>query len=220
MVLVAGLFLVALGALVFSTALTDALLTYSGKDVTLTGRTELWEFGWQMIADHPFFGLGYQAFWVQGYDPAEALWEAFGITARMGFTFHNTYIANAVEIGMIGLALEVFVLYSALISVILWAIRSPHPANAFLSSLLVLIVFRSFVEAEVFYQFGVSTIMVVTSLVYARRFDIGQRGKKRGGRFQRWRRSPDMSFSSSGDGRQTAHEIPAVAQLSARRGDE
>ena len=220
LVLVAGLLLAALGAFTFSKALTDALLTYSGKDVTLTGRTELWEFGWQMIADHPLFGLGYQAFWVQGYDPAEALWEAFGITARMGFTFHNTYISNAVEIGMIGLALEVFVLYSALISVIIWAIRSPQPANAFLSSLLVLIVFRSFVEAEVFYQFGVSTIMVVTSLVYARRFNSRQPGNKRGGRFQRWRRSPDISFSSSGEARQTAPEVPAVPQLSAPRRDE
>ncbi len=165
--------------LIFGTAMFDALLSYSGKDVTLTGRTELWEYGWQTIAENPLFGLGYQAFWVQGYDPAEALWDEFGITARMGFNFHNTYISNAVEIGFIGLALEIFILYSALFSVLIWAARSPQPANAFFASLLVLIVFRSFVEVEVFYQFGVSTIMVITSLVYARHFSSSQPRRKR-----------------------------------------
>ncbi len=164
-----GVAVVAVVALVFGAEIFDALLAYSGKDVTLTGRTELWEFGWQVIADNPLFGLGYQAFWVQGYDPAEMLWDEFSITSRSGFNFHNTYISNAVEIGFIGLALEVFILYSALLSVLIWAARSPQPANAFLASLLVLTVLRSFVEAEVFYQFNVATIMVVTSLVYAQR---------------------------------------------------
>ena len=164
-----GISIVAVIALVFGAEIFDAVLTYSGKDVTLTGRTELWEYGRQVIAENPLFGLGYQAFWVQGYNPAEMLWEEFGINSRNGFHFHNMYISNAVEIGLVGVAIEIFVLYSALLSVLLWAVRSPQPTNAFLASLLVLIVIRSFVEVEVFYQFGVSTIMVVTSLVYARR---------------------------------------------------
>ena len=168
-VLGTGVAVVAVVALVYGTEIFDAVLSYSGKDVTLTGRTDLWEFGWRAISDNPLLGLGYQAFWVQGYDPAEMLWEEFSIISRMGFNFHNTYIATAVEIGVVGLALEVFILYSALLSVLIWAARAPQPANAFLASLLVLIVLRSFVEVEVFYQFGVSTIMVVTSLVYARR---------------------------------------------------
>jgi exopolysaccharide production protein ExoQ len=169
---------IALAAVVvsFGDVLFAALLDYSGKDVSLTGRTDLWESGRQIIAEHPILGVGYQAFWVQGYAPAEALWWDFGIESRMGFHFHNMYISNAVEIGLLGLAIEMLLLYSALVGALLWAVRSPLPENAFLASFVTMTVCSTFTEVPVFFQFNITSLIVTCTLVYAARARLAQRG--------------------------------------------
>ena len=62
--------LVALGASAFN------------KDSTLTGRTYLWRRAHDLIAEKPWVGRGYSAFWVQGNPDAEGLWRYGGITER------------------------------------------------------------------------------------------------------------------------------------------
>ena len=166
-IVVAAGALVALIAAGYGDLLLESVLDYSGKDVTLTGRTDLWEFGRQVIEERPMLGLGYQAFWVQGYGPAEVLWAAFGIEPRSGFNFHNTYISNAVEIGVVGVAIQAVILYGALIGVLLWALRSPRPENAFLAAFLTMVVSASFVEVAVFFQFSITTTIVTSAFVYA-----------------------------------------------------
>jgi exopolysaccharide production protein ExoQ len=145
----------------------ENVLRYFGKDDTLTGRTELWAYGTGVIEEHPWLGVGYQAFWVQGSGPAEMLWAAFGIASRMGFNFHNTYISNAVEIGFVGLAIQLVLLYGAWIALLLWSLRSPRPETAFLTSFVTLVICASFGEVAVFFQFSVTSVIVVCALVYA-----------------------------------------------------
>jgi exopolysaccharide production protein ExoQ len=95
------------------------------------------------------------------------LWATFGIASRMGFNFHNTYISNAVEIGIIGLAIQVALLYGAWLGVLVWALRAPRPENAFLASFLTMVICASFGEVSVFFQFSVTSIIVLCALVYA-----------------------------------------------------
>ncbi|MCO5065959.1 MAG: O-antigen ligase family protein [Rhizobiaceae bacterium] len=147
-------------------ALFGGLLSYFGKDTTLTGRTELWAFGWHMIHQNPLFGVGYQAFWVQGYGPAEVLWAAFGIKARAGFNFHNTYISNMVEIGLVGVLIQMAILYGALLNCLLWAFRRPSPAAGFFCSFTAMIVASTYLEVPVFFQFSITSVLVVCALVY------------------------------------------------------
>jgi len=142
-------------------------LDYAGKDTTLTGRTDLWDFGFDLIAENPLLGIGYQAFWVHGNPPAELLWAVFGIPTRMGFNFHNLYVSNAVEIGLLGLAIEVMLLYGGWIASLLWALRDPRPENAFLAAFLTLVICASFGEVAVFFQFSVTSIIAIAALVYA-----------------------------------------------------
>jgi len=66
-------------AMMYSNVLLSVLLETTGKDVTLTGRTDLWRIALELIAERPLFGMGYQAFWVKGHSPAEVLWYTFGI---------------------------------------------------------------------------------------------------------------------------------------------
>ena len=85
--------------------LLDFVLGIFGKDSTLTGRTYLWEQGWEAAQQFPILGYGYAAYWVQGFAEAERLWAEFYIASRYGFHFHNTYIETLVELGFVGVAL-------------------------------------------------------------------------------------------------------------------
>ncbi len=149
--------------------LSLALLEATGKDLTLTGRTDLWQIAGGLIAERPLFGLGYQAFWVHGNPTAEALWAMFGIDGRAGFNFHNTYLSNAVEIGLVGVAFQVLVLFGALILTGLWAVREARPHAALLFALVLMVVVVSFVEVPVFFQFSLRSVIVICALIYATR---------------------------------------------------
>ena len=170
-----GALLVTLGiamliiVLQYSEILFQNLLDASGKDVTLTGRTELWQFGAQFIREHPLLGVGYRAFWVHEYPPAELLWAIFDIQARSGFNFHNTYVNNAVEIGFIGLGIQVVILYGTLLKTYVLAFRSPSPETAFLAAFLTLVVCGSFLEVTVFFEFSITSVIVICAFVFATR---------------------------------------------------
>lgn len=148
-------------------ALLADVLEGSGKDPTLTGRTELWATGQSFIAERPLQGLGYRAFWVIGFAPAEELWAMFLVPSGAGFNFHNTYISNAVEIGLVGLALQILIIYGGGFMIAAYAMLRPNAANAMLLGLQVLMILRSFIEVEVFFEFSVRSILAVCTFIYA-----------------------------------------------------
>jgi exopolysaccharide production protein ExoQ len=159
----------ALAVIVITTgdALLAGILEGSGKDATLTGRTDLWATGLSYIAERPLQGLGYRAFWVLGFAPAEELWAMFDVPSGAGFNFHNTYISNAVEIGLIGLGLQIAIMYGGAILMAAYTIARPNAPNALLLSLQTLMILRSFIEVEVFFEFSIRSIMGVATLIYA-----------------------------------------------------
>jgi exopolysaccharide production protein ExoQ len=157
----------ALVFVVYGGELLDALLVTSGKDSTLTGRTDLWRAGLSIIGEHQLFGVGYRAFWVKGYGPAEQLWAMFGEESGAGFNFHNLYISNAVDLGLAGLAIQLAIIYASLAALVVLAIARPNHVTALLLGLQVLLVLRSFVEVEVFYEFSVRSILAYVTCIYA-----------------------------------------------------
>lgn len=76
----------------------------TGKDMTFTGRTEIWTIISEHIRYHPFLGTGYGAYWtpkpVAGMDSYEFVW-------RMGSFYpgsaHNGYLEIVNDLGWIGL---------------------------------------------------------------------------------------------------------------------
>lgn len=143
------------------------ILEGSGKDATLTGRTDLWATGLSYIAERPLQGLGYRAFWVSGFAPAEELWAMFDVPSGAGFNFHNTYISNAVEIGLIGLGLQIAIMYGGAILMGALTILRPSAPNALLLAMQTLMILRSFIEVEVFFEFSIRSIMGIATLIYA-----------------------------------------------------
>jgi exopolysaccharide production protein ExoQ len=144
-------------------------LEATGKDITLTGRTDLWQTAFDEIAARPWLGAGYQAVWVPGNPVAEMLWRDFGVENRTGFHFHNAYISNAVEIGLIGAGLQVLLIAGGLFGSIAWVLRDYRAETLFVALFIVRQVVLSMAEVPFFFQFDVTTILTVVALVYVRR---------------------------------------------------
>jgi exopolysaccharide production protein ExoQ len=150
------------------------ILEAFGKNTTLTGRTYLWSQGLLAAARTPLLGVGYQAFWIQGFADAERLWHEYYITARSGFHFHNTYIEVLVETGCVGVALLTLVLVRAEGS-LLARLLNDRGDNAarILFGLVTMLLMRSFVEVDVINPYVIGSFLLyyaagVTTLSPAR----------------------------------------------------
>jgi O-antigen ligase len=69
-------------------------------DPTFTGRTNIWEFVWEMIRAKPFLGWGYQSFWQVG-DEGPAVRFGPGWVAQMP-NAHNGFLEIVLQTGIIG----------------------------------------------------------------------------------------------------------------------
>jgi exopolysaccharide production protein ExoQ len=157
-VLVAGLFVVFVG---LNAGGVDLLLGAFGKDSTLTGRTYLWGEGLAAWGQAPTFGVGYQAYWVQGFSEAERLWEEFYIGSRSGFHFHNTYIEVLVELGVVGLLLLALVLLRTLVGHLLRLLDdADNVSSHVMLGLTVMLAVRSFFEVDVIHPYAVGSFML------------------------------------------------------------
>lgn len=90
---------VAIPAFVVFALSPDLILGFLGKDATLTGRTDLWEFVKICISQRPLLGWGFSAFWLST-NPA-----AVEISRNLGWSVpqaHNGLFELLLEVGAIG----------------------------------------------------------------------------------------------------------------------
>lgn len=132
-----------------------------GKDATLTGRTYLWQQGMEAARANPYFGVGYQAYWVQGFSEAERLWDEFFITSRTGFHFHNTFIEATVETGLVGVLLLTLVLLVTLAGHT-WQMlsRAAGRESVILFGMSALLAMRAFVEIDILTPYHVGSFLL------------------------------------------------------------
>jgi exopolysaccharide production protein ExoQ len=139
----------------------ELVLGAFGKDATLTGRTYLWQQGIEAAREAPVVGIGYQAFWVQGFAEAERLWSAFFIGTRSGFHFHNTFIAVTVETGAIGCLLLSMVLVVTLGGHLRRLLSAKRDVEALvLFTVAALLAVRTFVEIDILNPYHVGSFLL------------------------------------------------------------
>ncbi len=80
------------------------------RDTTLTGRTELWRAMIEVAKQHPVWGLGFNAFWVDE-SRGNVISRRFSWSVFQG---HNGYIDIFNELGMVGSAIFALFLFTAL----------------------------------------------------------------------------------------------------------
>ncbi|MBZ9676466.1 O-antigen ligase family protein [Mesorhizobium sp. ES1-1] len=176
LVLVGAGLLAVVAVVALNLGLMDFVLGLFGKDSTLTGRTYLWEQGWNAAWKSPALGVGYAAYWVQGSSEAERLWNEFYITARSGFHFHNTYIEALVELGFIGAAMVSLIilrtLFGHLAAVVL---RSWQADPVVLAGVMVLLLIRSFVEVDILNPYIMGSFLLYYSYFRLAPVPVAQR---------------------------------------------
>lgn len=168
---------VGLVALSFRAELAAAFLDVTGKDVTLTGRTELWSAAMGEIRDRPLLGHGFEAVWIEGNPVAEMLWARFGIESRGGFNFHNTWIHSAVEIGLLGTALLIAVFGATLVLVARWVLAARSAGSLFFAMFMAKQGITSLFEVVAYQHFQVATLLTVAATVYGLRVRQALRGR-------------------------------------------
>jgi len=80
----------------------EALLELFGKDLTFTGRTVLWALSIEKLLEKPFWGYGYDAFWLGWDGPSADIWNILRWEPPHS---HNGFIDVALDLGLVGLAI-------------------------------------------------------------------------------------------------------------------
>lgn len=93
-----GVVLAGIGIYLFMTE-PAVILKALGKDPSLTGRTDIWAALMRRVADHPWTGFGYQAFWGRESIPAEYVRQE---TQWPVPSAHNGWIDLLVQLGWPG----------------------------------------------------------------------------------------------------------------------
>lgn len=80
----------------------EALVTLTGRDLTLSGRTEIWGALITKISERPLLGYGYQGFWKGIYGESAYIGKVFGNTYLPPHS-HNGFFELTLAFGLIGL---------------------------------------------------------------------------------------------------------------------
>lgn len=80
-----------------------------GRDPTMTGRTILWEWSYQAIAERPVLGWGFGAYFRSPHGELPSLYVPQFFNYEIAH-FHNSYIQTTVDLGVVGLLILLLVI--------------------------------------------------------------------------------------------------------------
>jgi len=82
----------------------ETIVTFLGRDPTLTGRVPLWELLISIAMRRPFLGYGYRTFWMGYASPSGEVWNALIWNPQHA---HNGFLNLWLELGFFGLVLVI-----------------------------------------------------------------------------------------------------------------
>jgi exopolysaccharide production protein ExoQ len=91
----------ALATVVITLVDPDIMFALLSRDSSFTGRVPLWQMCMKLIAQRPWTGYGYSAFWIEDSRIVQYIWQAIDWQAPSA---HNGYIDIILQIGIPGLA--------------------------------------------------------------------------------------------------------------------
>lgn len=125
-----------------------------GKDATLTGRTDLWNFADIASDEKPWLGHGVMSFWQSDVGLAQTI-NAFSFKpAGTVFSFHNAFLEARVHIGYIGLSLFIFSVLWAVSRVVRQWIKNQDMICSLAIVLVILVLITSMTESWLWSQFN------------------------------------------------------------------
>ena len=157
----AGVVVLVLCGILFAAPIAHAF----GRNLTLTGRTELWAYVLREISFRPLLGYGYNVFFdqpeVQHYALAALGWDIPNA--------HNGYLEIWLGLGIVGLALLLVVHLGALMRALRGLGQPGALAAEFAFLWLAAHLVRNLTEADFLKQTGLSWVLTVLALVLVSR---------------------------------------------------
>jgi exopolysaccharide production protein ExoQ len=160
-VLLILLFLIAVSIILFVILINfNTFLSVNDKDVTLSGRTILWDSLWEFIKQKPWLGYGYGSFFSGEHRETDLLWKVHDWSPVHA---HNGYVQVLLHFGFIGLVpLVVGYIYSLFTCLYKYLVfKSPHMLWIFLY--LIYTVFLNFTEVSFFSTNSITWIVTIAS---------------------------------------------------------
>ncbi|MBA3922898.1 MAG: O-antigen ligase family protein [Nostocaceae cyanobacterium] len=113
-----AIILVAAGATTLLLDNLEVLGNVLGKDLTLSGRTDIWAIMWELIEQRPLLGYGFNGFW-RGWDSEVSayIWRTLEWDCPYG---HNGFLDLMAELGVVGLGLFIMSLTTAYLRGVRW----------------------------------------------------------------------------------------------------
>lgn len=96
--------------LIFSSEIFGLIPGYFGKDTTLSGRVDIWNFVWNDIENRFFLGYGFATYWIMGSSRLEifaSYFEGFVVNSA-----HNGYLEIILQVGFIGFIFFLFPIFA------------------------------------------------------------------------------------------------------------
>jgi len=118
-------------AAVFHTQLFDLL----GRSPDASGRFDIWQKVFSLVTEKPIEGWGWIGYWIPGVEPWEGLIEINGVPM---YQAHNALLDIWVQLGVVGLAVMLWLLIQSFVR--LWRIAVRHTSPLYLYPLFVFLV--------------------------------------------------------------------------------
>ena len=136
----------------------STFLSVNDKDITLSGRTLLWDTLWDFIIQRPWLGYGYGSFFSAEGREVNLLWQVHGWSPVHA---HNGYIQLWLNLGLIGLIIFIFGYLSCLFNSLFKYLVFKDPQMLWVFLFLMYTVFLNLTEVSFV---GANSIIWIISL--------------------------------------------------------
>lgn len=153
---------------IFSSEIFELIPGYFGKDMTMSGRTDIWKFAWNDIEKRIFLGYGFATYWIMGSSRLEvfaSIFEGFKVNEA-----HNGYLEIMLQLGVVGFIFFLFL-------IITYAYRMLKLNNNLVILIFISIMTLNYTESVLFkVGLGITTFYFMATYVTLSvfHFNLGQ----------------------------------------------
>jgi len=146
--------------------LADGVLVLLGRDPTLTGRTEIWRDVLPVVLERPLLGHSIVSFWQHDIVAKTFHWFS---------SAHNGFLQQAIELGLVGVALLLLQIFSMLSRSMRWFGRQAEQEAIWPICMVSLFFLYNFSEVVLMKENSIVWVLVVAASLGVRRAAVRRR---------------------------------------------
>jgi exopolysaccharide production protein ExoQ len=149
-------------AVLLGTSHLEVVASLFGRDLTLTGRTDLWRYVTEMILRRPWLGYGYETFWLWALPFRLPVDEGAGWVAPNA---HNGFLEVALALGLLGLLIFVASLIRGGVRAVNWLRGQPGAVGMWPLTYLCFLLLYNITETVALTRNNLCWVLYVTTLL-------------------------------------------------------